>query len=142
MIESIKDLKLDDLKEDDENFWTLLDERLKEHLGINSVEIKEALSKAIVESAEELSLELPNIAPHGNYEKMLEDNESMANFLKDEASKPEHMVLYSIHEDDKMKQLLKFVIVNKAVDNGESLTGFVYVSKAGVIRHAFAQIES
>lgn len=142
MIESIKDLGLDDLNQDDENFWDQLDQRLKERLGVSAVEIKEALSAALVKTAEEISLEMPNIAPYGDYEKLLEDNDGMTEFLKKEAGKPDNLLIYSIVEDDKQKQLLKFTLICKAVDEGESLKGFVYVSKAGVIRHAFAQVES
>jgi len=142
MIESVKDLGLDELDQEDENFVPLFEERIKERLGVSCQEIKESLSKAIIKTAEELSLDLPNIAPYGSYEKLLEDNDSMSEFLKTEASKPENMIIYSIQEDNKFKNLFKFTLYNRAVDEGESLIGFVYVSKTGVIRHAFAQVET
>lgn len=142
MIESVKDLGLDELDQEDENFVSLFEERIKDKLGVSCQELKESLSKAIIKTAEELSLELPNIAPYGSYEKILEDNDSMTEFLKIEASKIENMFIYSIQEDNKFKNLLKFTIYNQAVDEGQSLIGYVYVSKLGIIRHAFAQVET
>jgi len=142
MLESIKDLELSDLDQDANDFWDKFNSRLKEKLGIGVDEIKEALSSAIIKSAEELALELPNIAPYGDYEKLLEDNDSMTAFLREEASKLENLTIYTINEDDKQKQLLRFVVICTAVDDGESLKGFVFVSRQGVIRHAFAQVET
>ena len=74
----------------------------------------------------------------GNYEKLIEDNEGMAEFLKTEGHKPEHWELHYIScgEND---ALIQFMFMNKAIDQGDTFKGLVYVSKSGKIRHAFAQ---
>lgn len=115
--------------------------KVQEKLGTSLGLMQEALSKATIERAEEFTLELPNIAPHGEYEKLIEDNDGMAEFLKTEAHKPENWKLYGIKMSDVKKELISFVFHNMAVDDGESFTGFVFVTKMGKIKHAFAQVE-
>lgn len=146
MIDSIKDLGLDEALKDYENLKDgELDERLdsilKEKLGLGLENLKTSLHESVKNRAEELALDLPNIAPYNDYGNMLEDNDSMATFLRDEASKIENWMVYSIQDDQKNKTLIKFVFYNKAVDDGQVLQGLVFVSKAGVIRHAFAQTD-
>lgn len=138
MVESVKDLGVFELDEKAENFLELLDVQLKEKLNLSLLQIKEALCKAIIDKAEEISLECPNIAPYGDYGKLLEDNDSMTDFLKKEASKPETLILHLIAVDEKLKQLFSFGFDSIAV---EDLKGTVYVSKSGIIRHAYPRVE-
>jgi hypothetical protein len=144
MIETIDDLGLKELdelsqKENLDEFFALLDSKLTEKLGVTLSNIKSAMSKSIIDRAEELALECPSIAPYENYKTLLEDNDSMAAFFKSDASKLENILLYTIDVDPKFPQLLKFAFVNKAV---EDLKGTTYVSKSGVIRHNFPRIET
>lgn len=144
MIDSIADLGLDEaITEDlkDEELEAKLDTLLQEKLGVSLVSLKNSLHDSVKNRAEELALDLPNIAPYNDYGAMLEDNDSMSTFLRDEATKLENWVLYTISEDHKNKTLLKFLFLNKAVDDGKILQGLVFVSKSGVIRHAFAQVD-
>lgn len=143
MIDSVKDLGLDELdkEEVDEKFWELLDQRLQEKLGLSLEKLKQSVCDSIKERAEEVALDLPNIAPYGDYGAMLEDNDSMTSFLKDEASKPENWILFSIAPDHKNENLLKFLLKNKAVDDGGVLQGLVFTNKSGVIRHSFCQVD-
>jgi hypothetical protein len=138
MIDSVKDLGLDEIDLDSENVYDLIDQALQEKLNISLLTIKESLSKAIINKAEELSLECPNIAPYGNYDKLLEDNDSMTEFFKTEASKLENLLLNTVAEDTKQKQLLCFGFLNKSL---EDFKGTVYVSKSGVVRHSYPRIE-
>jgi hypothetical protein len=142
MIETIKDLDLDSLDLDDELLFEKIDEKLKEKLSISLEEMTSALRDFVIKRAEELVHDMPNIAPYNDYETMLEDNDSMALFLKNEASKLENWRLMCINEDPKNKSLIKFTFNNKAVDDGDILSGLVFVSKSGKIRHAFAQADS
>jgi dsDNA-binding SOS-regulon protein len=135
MIEKIQDLDLKTGDTDDQ-----VDAKIKEKLGIGLTEMKEALSSAVRDKAEEISLDLMNIAPYGDYDKLIEDNEKMAEFLKQEAHKPENWELFSVQlrETD---SLIQFKFMNSAVDQGDTFEGLVYVSQNGKIRHAFAQGE-
>lgn len=137
MIESIADLELKDEDKAED-----VDKKIQEKLGITVLEMQEKLSAYVKENAEELTHEFVNIAPLGKYDELLEDNDSMADFLKSEAHKPEHWLLYSIRQNESNQALISFDFKNAAVDEGQSMEGFVFVSKSGKIRHAFAQGES
>jgi hypothetical protein len=140
MIESIKDLDLDSLDLEADDLDEKLNAILQEKLGIGLVEIKNTLHDYLKNNAEQIALDLPNIVPYNDYGAMLEDNDSMAAFLRDESSKLENWLLYSIQEDNKNTTLLKFTFRNPSIDEGEALTGLVFVSKSGKIRHSFAQV--
>lgn len=137
MIEKFSEL---DLQPEDE--MEVIEQKVKEKLGISIEEMRQALSSYVIENAEELTHEFVNMAPLGDYSKMLEDNDSMSEFLKTEAHKPEHWHLYSVRQSDANAALISFDFKNKAIDDGEIFSGFVFVSKSGKIRHAFAQGES
>lgn len=128
-----------DLKDEDtaENIAVKVQEKLGTSIGL----MQEALSRALVERAEEMTLEMMNIAPHGDYDKLIEDNDGMAEFLKTEAHKPENWKLYGIRSSDVKKDLISFVFFNLAVNEGDSMNGYVFVSKTGKIKHAFPMVE-
>lgn len=146
MIDSIKDLGLDEILKDFDKLEVheieeKINATLQEKLGVGLENLRNSLCESIKTRAEELALDLPNIAPYNDYGKLLEDNDGMATFLRDEASKLENWLLNVIQEDNKNKTLIKFLFLNKAVDDGHVLEGLVFVSKSGVIRHAFAQVD-
>ena len=116
-------------------------QKIEDKLGISLKQIKEVLSKSVIERSEELSLNMINIAPNGDYEKLLEDNDSMSDFLKKEASKLEHWKLDYIFVSDINNELLSFVFSNDAVDDGTTFEGFVFITKTGKIKHSFAQVK-
>lgn len=134
MIEKFEDL---DLKQEDK--MEDVEQKIQEKLGVSIPEMREKLSSYVLEHAEELTHEFANIAPLGDYSKLMEDNDSMSTFLKTEAYKTDHWKLFGVRQHDTQPTLIVFEFRNHAVDDGENFEGFVFVSKAGKIRHAFAQ---
>lgn len=134
MIDNFEDLGLDDKDE-----MPQVEQKIQEKLGLTVAEMKAALGDYVQGHAEELTHEFVNMAPLGDYSKLLEDNDSMSEFLKTEGFKSEHWELRGIRASDVQKNLLSFEFANKSVDDGESFQGFVYVSFQGKIKHAFAQ---
>ncbi|WP_143507984.1 hypothetical protein [Ectopseudomonas mendocina] len=118
-----------------------VEQKLQEKLGLSVQEMREALSKYTVDNAERLTHEFVNMAPLGDYSKLLEDNDSMAEFLKTEAHKPEHWQLFGVRVSDVNSGLLSFNFSNDSIDDGDVFNGFVFVSMQGKIKHAFAQGE-
>jgi hypothetical protein len=113
---------------------------VQEKMGANFSEMKATLSANLKDKAEELTLEFTNIAPYAEYDKMLEDNDSMAVFLKEEATKEENWLLNQLEVVKHANQdMLEIVFTNKAVDDGDTLEGYIFLSKSGKIRHAFTQ---
>ena len=152
MIEKFEDLGFDKLGEEVEGphqpispeeqakqWLDQIESCIKEKLDVTFDMLKQSLSEYVVAHAEELTHEFVNIAPFGDYAKLLEDNDGMAEFLKTEAHKPEHWRLLGITPSDYKKNLISFQFSNKSVDDGDVFDGFVYVSFEGKIRHAFAQ---
>lgn len=111
---------------------------IQEKLGISIDEMTVAICKYVSLHSEEMALQLPNIAPYADYAKLLEDNDSMAEFLKNEAVKVENWKLFEIKPDSHNDKLLQFSFSCTAVDDGNTVIGFVYISPSGKIRHAFA----
>ena len=136
MIEKFEDLELTD----DIDTTEKVDIKLQEKLGLSVASLQDILSKWLLDNAETLTLDFANIAPLGNYENLLEDNDGMANFLKSEAHKPEHWILHAVRMSPNDKHnLIVFDFVNKAVDDGDVLKGLVFVSLQGKVKHVFAQ---
>jgi len=134
MIEDFKDLELDDVDTIEK-----AEEKIQEKLGVTFLQLKQALSEYVLAHAEELTHEFVNMAPYGDFSKLLEDNDSMAEFLKMEAHKPENWLVQGLTPSDVQKNLISFHFANKSVDDGDVFEGFVYVSFTGKIKHAFAQ---
>jgi len=137
MVESFKDLLPEEVKTPEE-----IDKVLQEKLGIGLSEMARALSDSLLERTEELAEELMNIAPYGDYSKLMEEKDGITKFLQDEASKPENWKIQFIEAKKEKDQLIEFVFFNKSVDDGDILKGFVFVGLSGKIRHAFAQVNS
>jgi len=125
-----KDLGLEDKDKTDQ-----IDEKVREKLGIGLSEMKDALSQSVQERAVEIVESMINIAPMGDYERLMEDPDDMATFLRDEAHKPEHWVLNFLEFKN---DHFHFSFLNKAIDEGDNFVGSVFVSQSGKIRHAFA----
>jgi hypothetical protein len=108
MIEKFEDLDLQDV-----DTMEQVADKIREKLGVSIEEMQQALSSHVVEKAEALTHEFVNIAPLGDYSKLLEDNDSMAEFLKTEGHKPEHWVLYGVRQSDVNENLISFKFFNK-----------------------------
>lgn len=137
MIKNLTDIPLKDSKSPEE-----MDKMLREHLGIGFSECAQALSESLMSRADELMVDMINLAPYGDYDKMTEDPIVILNFLKEEAAKPENWEIQFVEIKKTQDQLMELVFFNKAVDDGDLLKGFVFVGLSGKIRHAFAQIHS
>ena len=134
MIESFADLGLDTYDQLDQ-----VDLKIKEKLGVGVDILQEKIALYVKDHAEELSLQFRTITPFGDYSKVLEDNDSMADFLKADCSKPEHWKLKQINPSDVNKSLIEFVFSCDAVDESDNFTGFAFVSLSGKVRHCFAR---
>lgn len=128
--------ELDFLPEDTEE---TVEAKLKEKLGIGLADLKLSLTTYVINKAEELTHDFANITPYGDYEHILEDNDGMATFLKDEASKPDNWKLLWVQTTKAGVPMLQFCFSNTAVDEGEGFVGNVYLGLNGKIKHAFAQ---
>jgi hypothetical protein len=136
MIEKFEDLELETADSIES-----VETKIQDKLGISVQKMKEALSASVVQNADELATEFVNIAPLGDYSKMLEEPSDMAEFLRDVANKVEHWQLSGVNVTEEGKKLLTFNFANDSVDDGDIFQGFVYVSFEGKIKHAFAQGE-
>ena len=132
MIEDWKDLGLVDGGGEEQ--WS---QQIQEKLGLSVDDLKSAISKWMETHAEELSLNFLTVAPHGDYGKMMEDNDSMAEFFRKDGADPQYWKLVGGRTES--ENMFQFSFSCQAVDEGESLHGFVYVGKSGKIRHVFAQ---
>lgn len=115
--------------------WDL---KLQEKLGLKIVDLQNSIGEWINKNAEELAQEFVNIAPSGDYGALIEDNDGLASYLKQEAAKPEYWEMAGVVScaDPNM---IKFTFDCTIVDDGDTFKGFVFVSKSGKIRHSFAQ---
>jgi cobalamin biosynthesis Co2+ chelatase CbiK len=136
MINNIEDFNL----EETDSLETM-ESKIQDKLGISIETIKQSLSSYLKDKAEEISEEIINIIPYGEYDQIIDDKNKMINFLKEEASKIENWKLFALTMSDVNKSLLQFILKNSAVDEGDVLEGHVLVSKSGVIRHTFVQFD-
>jgi len=115
------------------------DAKIQEKLGISLADMKSALSQYVKDKAEKLSSTFINIAPFGDYGLLMEDHEEMVKFLRTEVCKPEYWTVESAYTNPDSPSLLQFTFCCTVIDDGDTFKGHVYVSKTGIIRHAFAQ---
>jgi len=136
MIESFEDFELlpDDKQED-------IERKVQEKLGVTFQQMYIQLAEYIKSNVDEIVSELVNIAPHGNYELLIEDEdkEGMKQFLLSDVVKPENWNLDRFKVSDSND--IKFIFSSKAVDDGDTFKGFVLVSFTGKIKHAFCHGE-
>jgi hypothetical protein len=116
-----------------------LDAKIKDNYGISLSEMAGALSVTVQERADEIVQGFMNIAPMGDYSKLLLDYPLMAQFLREEAHKPEHWQVYGLMAQDNGH--IEFVFSNDSVDDGETFKGYVLINSKGDIKHVFAQAE-
>jgi hypothetical protein len=128
------DIKDDDKREDVIN-------KILTKLNLTTEQLCVGISDYLKAHAEELTLEMLNIAPYGEYDSLIEDEDNMADFLKKESVKFENWELESIAPVGMDTSLIKFMFHNKSVDEGEVLRGFAIASLSGKIRHCFANVD-
>mgnify|MGYP001206206830 CR=1 FL=1 len=115
-------------------------ESLFEPTSLTVVQLKEVLKNKMQEKAEELSLEMENIAPFNDYSKLIEDNDGMAAFMKNEASNSENWKCVSFSKYNDFIIISRFS--NKAIDNSDNIFGFVYFSIFGKIKYVHIKAEN
>jgi hypothetical protein len=118
------------------------DRILRERTGAGLSECATALTAALKERADEMLEELPYVSPHGDYGKMMEDKDLIRTFLLDEAAKDENWEFQYLEVRKTKDTLMELVFFNKAVDDGDTLKGFVFLGFSGKIRHCFPQVNS
>lgn len=116
-----------------------LNEIFKEKLGITFEDMTSLLSKYVEEKAEELASNFVTVIPYEDYSKFLEDPTKIADFFRREASKPENWTpsYMGTSKDKKKPNMIEVLFENKAVDDGKSMTGFIFLSYSGKVLHAF-----
>jgi hypothetical protein len=119
-----------------------LDKALREHTGTGATECAAALTFALKERVDEILEDLPYVSPHGDYGKMMEDKDLIRDFLLNEAAKDENWELQFLEIRKDSDSLMELVFFNKAVDDGDTLKGFVFLGFSGKIRHVFPQVNS
>lgn len=115
--------------------------KLEEKLGIKITDLREALEKYTQEHAADLGKDFITLAPYGDYGKLLEEENEIASFLKEEASLAKNWSLVYLEQADTRlvsEMLLEFVFINTAMDEDEALRGIVYIG-AGKIKHVFVR---
>lgn len=134
MIEKVEDLGFNDEQTPEE-----IAAIVKEKLGMGFPEMAELLSTYLSEKADEISKNYVTLIPYGDYGKLLEGDAKIAYFLRTEATKPESWVPFKLYvsKDPKQPEMIEVAFDNIAVDEGDSMKGYVYISFAGVVRHFF-----
>lgn len=118
------------------------DKILREHTGTGFAELRATLTTSLKERVEEIAEDLPYVSPYGDYSKMMEDRDLIREFLLNEAAKDENWDFHFLEMRKKTDTLMELCFFNKAVDDGDSLKGFIFLGLSGKIRHAFPQVNS
>ena len=136
MIDSIQDLGITGAEE-----MNQIDDCLHDKLGISLADMTCLLQTCLQERAKEIADEFLVMMCYGDYGKILEDQSKMAHFLQHQASEPDNWKLMAIGEsqDPKMPDMIEVVFANMAVDEGESVEGYVFLNYAGKVLHVFVQ---
>lgn len=110
---------------------------VKEKLGVGFPEMAGLLAAHLAQKAEELATDYVTVIPYGDYGKLLEGDAKIAHFLRTEAAKEENWMPHKLFAADTKEhpKMIQVIFKNQAVDEGDSLTGHVWVSYAGVVRH-------
>lgn len=113
---------------------------LQDKLELTLSTLKQELSEYLTSKANDLSKDITNIAPMGDYSNLIEHKDKIEHFLKNEAQKEENWHLFQIDLANKDKKLIQFNFSNTAVDDGDSVKGFVFVDFNGKVKHRFANV--
>lgn len=109
---------------------------LKEKLNLTIPDMIGAITDWLRSNAEKVSQEFFNIVPNGDYGFLIEEPNEVAEYLRTEATKLEHWDLAEARIRDDM---ISLVFDCKVVDEGDTFKGFIFITRNGKIKHAFAQ---
>lgn len=130
--------KNEDLNLDVSDTEEIINEKIKNSLGISISDIKNEVCLYMKDKSELLLNKIVNIIPYNDYGKILEEKSDILNFLKNECSSPETWDILGINSL-KDKNLLTFEFNNSIVDEGNSLSAYVVIDAKGKIKHIFAE---
>ena len=129
----IKSIK--DIKEYNKALLEKTDVFLKEKLDTSLEQLKAILCEAMKEKAEESVKDLVNIVCFGDYDKIIEDPVEMANFLKEEATKPDNWQFSRLSSTD--EEFIRIKFISTVVDDGDYFLGYIFLNKEGQVKHVF-----
>lgn len=111
---------------------------LKRNLNVKVSELKKLFAYYLAENAEEVASGIVTIAPFGEYADLLDEPHTIAKFLRTTASAPENWKLRDIKPmSTEDRALIEFSFNSIAADDGDCLTGFIYVDANGEVMHSF-----
>jgi len=136
MIDSLKDLGITGEEEIEQ-----LNLIFQEKLGISFNQMVGMLETVLIQRADEVASDFLVMTAFGDYGKLLEDQPKMAQFLRQEASQKDNWKLTYVgsSRDPQLPNMIEVLFGNIAVDEGESLKGYVFLNYAGKILHVFVQ---
>lgn len=109
---------------------------LEEKLGLTIKDMQMAITDWLQTNAEKVAQDFFNIVPNGEYGLLIEEPNSIVEYLRTEATKLEH---WSLSEARVRDNMIGLVFDCKAVDEGDTFKGFIFITRNGKIKHAFAQ---
>lgn len=114
---------------------------IEEKLGVKFSELTAPLNEYLKEHAESIAGNFLVMTPFENYADLIEEQPQMVQFLRTRAAQSENWLVYHLgtSQDPKFPDMIAFCFINKAVDDGDSLTGYVFINRAGKVMHAFVQ---
>ncbi len=132
--DTAKQLDLESVKSAEE-----LNEKIKEQFGISLDDMILHLAEEVKNNPNKVAATFINVAPMGDYSKLLESPEEIAKFFSEEGYKPEFWIPETILSTE--SGFIEFSFTNTSVDDGTTCKGYVVISSNGKIKHAFAQGE-
>jgi hypothetical protein len=117
---------------------------IEEQLKVKFSDLKELLNTSLRDSAANIASNFMVITPFGDYSKLLEDQPAMTEFLRTKAAQTENWIPYYIglSQDPKLPNMLQMLFLNKAVDEGEEVVGYIFLNYEGKVLHAFVHGEA
>lgn len=113
---------------------------IKKSFNVDILDLKSKIASYVKENANEISKNIPYIAPGGDWSKFFNENDEIINYLKNEISRVEDWNLYAL-EPSPMKGVWKVEFCYKdLVTEDSNLTGYVYLNEEGTLKHVFAQM--
>lgn len=109
---------------------------------IKFADLRKTLEACTVEVSAKLAEDMITVAPYQDYGKLLEEQEAIYTFLRDEGSLAKNWKLAMVEQTDTRlvaEPLLQLVFDNIAVDEPGTLKGFIYLSMSGKVKHAFVR---
>jgi len=121
-----------------EDVW---DRQIQEKLYVSLDNMKNEIINWVRDNTMSLAEQFKYVVAFGDYDRFFDEKQLIQGFFAEEASKIENWIISGAKLDLKLN-LIKFAFSCKAIDEGDSLKGYVYVSENGKVKHAFAQNES